>query len=173
MAQDQPLRVDRRPYLLRPERPPEGEPRRMFEGETETDLNPAMQERARGAGLVMRRPRWSPSTMLAHEATVYAKERGQDGEFHHAAARAYWETGADLGDIEVIRRLAEESGLDWAQLSPRLESGFYRERVLQDYQDAKRRGVSGTPSYWIGGELLRGDVSLEDLKAAVQKAASS
>ena len=144
----------------------------MFEGETETDLNPAMQERARGAGLVMRRPRWSPSTMLAHEATVYAKERGQDGEFHHAAARAYWETGADLGDMAVIRRIAEGSGLDWAQLSPRLESGFYRERVLQDYQDAKRRGVSGTPTYWTGGELLRGDVSLEDLKAAVQKAAS-
>jgi predicted DsbA family dithiol-disulfide isomerase len=110
--------------------------------------------------------------MLAHEATVYAKERGLDAEFHHAAARAYWETGADLGDIEVIRRLAVESGLDWAELSSRLESGFYRGRVLQEYEDAKLRGVSGTPTYWTGGELLRGDVSLDDLRAALQKAAA-
>ena len=144
----------------------------MFEGETETGLNPAMQERARIAGLVMRRPNWSPSTMLAHEATVYAKERSLDGEFHHAAARAYWENGADLGDMQVIRRLAEECGLDGAELSSRLESGFYRAQVLQEYEDAKSRGVSGTPTYWTGGELLRGDVSLEDLKAALQKAAA-
>ena len=144
----------------------------MFEGETETEVSPAMQERVREIGIVMRRPQWSPNTMLAHETTAYAKEKGLDGEFHHAAARAYWETGADLGDLAVLKETAEGCGLNWAELSSRLESGQYRQRVLQEHQDAKDRGVGGTPTYMIAGELLPGDVSLEDLREAVRKAAS-
>ena len=44
--------------------------------------------------------------------------------------------------------------------------------MLQEYASVTSRGVSGTPTYWTGGELLRGDVSLEDLRAAVHKAAA-
>ena len=145
----------------------------MFEGETDTELNPAMQARARGAGLIMRRPRWSPNTMRVHEATAHAKEKGLDGEFHHLAARAYWEDGADLADLQTLKRIAEESGLDWGELSPLLESGQYRDAVLQAYEAAKSAGVSGTPTYLIAGELLRGDVSLEELRAAVERAGRS
>ncbi len=170
MAERHPIKVDRKPYLLRPDRPPEGEPRRMFEDETETELNPAMQERARGVGLVMRRPQWSPNTVPVHEATVYAKEKGVDDKFHHVAAGAYWETGADLADSETIKGFAEQSGLNWFELAPLLESGHYKETVMNEYEAAKALGVSGTPTYLIAGELLKGDVSLEDLQAAVEKA---
>ncbi len=170
MAERHSIKVDRKPYLLGPNRPPEGEPRRMFDGETETELNPAMQERAQRAGLVMRRPQWSPNTVSMHEATVYAKEQGADDKFHHVVAGAYWETGADLADSETIKGFAEQSGLNWSELAPLLESGHYKETVMQEYEAAKALGVSGTPAYLIAGELLKGDVSLEDLQAAVEKA---
>jgi predicted DsbA family dithiol-disulfide isomerase len=112
----------------------------------------------------MRRPRWSLNTMLAHEATVYAKEKGLDGEFHHVAARAYWERGIDLGDLAVLKGLVEESGLDWSELRPRLESGYYRQRVLDQYEDSKHRGVSGTPTYQVEGrEPTFGNLSVSDL----------
>ncbi len=170
MAEGHPIKIDRKPYLLGPDRPPEGEPRRMFEGETETELNPAMQERARGVGLLRRRPQWSPNTVPVHEATLYAKEKGVDDKFHHVAAGAYWETGADLADSEIIKGFAEQSGLNWSELAPLLDSGHYKETVIQEYEAAKALGVSGTPTYLIAGELLKGDVSLEDLQAAVEKA---
>ena len=48
--------------------------------------------------------------------------------------------------MTVLRGLAEESGLDWSELAHRLESGHYRQRVLEEYQDAKARGVGGTPT---------------------------
>lgn len=164
--------VDRRPYLLRPERPPEGEPRRMFDGETETELNAAMQERAKGAGLVMRRPQWSPNTMRAHEATVYAKSKAKDEEFHHLLAETYWTTGSDINDMSVLSVAAKSSGLDWADLEPRIESGEFRSSVMQQYEAAKERGVEGTPTYEIGGELLKGDVSIDDLRDAIKSAAA-
>jgi len=47
----------------------------------------------------MRRPRWNPNTVPAHVATMYAKGVGLDNEFHHAAAKALWEDGANLGEM--------------------------------------------------------------------------
>ena len=172
LAKDMSIEVDRKPYLLRPERPPEGEERRLFDGETQTELNPAMQERAKGVNLVMRRPQWSPNTMRAHEATVYAKEQGKDGEFHHLAAQAYWESGADINDLDVLKGIVEASGMDWSDLGPRIESGQYRETVMREYEAAKEKGVDGTPTYLIGGELHRGDVSIDELREAIKSAAA-
>ena len=172
LAKELSFEVDRRPYLLGPNRPPEGEARRQFDGETETELNPAMQERAKGVGLVMRRPQWSPNTLRVHEATVYAKEKGKDGLFHHLAAAAYWESGADLSDLDVLKGIVESAGLDWGDLGPRIESGEYRNAVTGEYEAAKERGVGGTPTYMIGGELHGGDVSIDDLREAIRSASA-
>ena len=170
MAQDNAVNITRRPYLLAPNRPPEGEVRQMRDGETENEVAPHMKERADNLGLKICRPSWSPNTMLAHEATVYARENGLDNEFHHIAAGIFWTTGVDLSSMAVLQGLAEKAGLDWKELSPRLESRQYSQQVLDEYQAARDQGVTGTPTYLIDGELLPGDVSLDDLLAAVKKA---
>tara|TARA_B100001964_G_C14200918_1_gene585754 strand:- start:589 stop:1125 length:537 start_codon:yes stop_codon:yes gene_type:complete len=166
------IQVDRRPFLLRPERPPEGEPRRLNDGETEDELSPAMKERAEGVGLVMRRPKWSPNTMRAHEATAHAKAEGKDGEFHHLLAAVYWGSGFDINDLGVLQGVAQAAGIDWGKLGPRLESGAYRDGVLREYEAAKEKDIGGTPTYMIGGELLKGDVSIDDLRDAIKSAAA-
>ena len=170
MAKDLDFSVDRRPYLLQPDKPPEGEPRHIRDGETETEVSPAMQERACGVGLAIHRPQWSPNTLMVHEATVHAKEQGLDNQFHHAAAGAYWEHGANLGKIEVVRELAEKSFLDWSPLGPLLDSGHYRPKVMEEYQAARARGVGGTPTYLIAGELHGGDISIEELRSSIEAA---
>ncbi len=172
LAKEMSIDVDRRPYLLQPDRPPEGVARRLFDGETETELNDAMKERAKGVNLVMRRPQWSPNTLRAHEATAYAKEQGKDGEFHHLAAQAYWESGADINDLDVLKGIVEAAGMDWGELGPRIESGQYRETVMREYEAAKEKGVTGTPTYMIGGELHGGDVSIDELREAIKSAAA-
>ena len=168
IARELNITIDRRPFLLRPDCPPEGQPRRLFDGETETELAPAMQERARGAGLVMRRPQWSPNTLYVQEATLYAKERGLDDRFHHVAAAAYWEQSADLGSLEVIKGLAETAGLDWSELGPLLESGHYRQEVLDSNETARASGIGGTPTYLIGGWRKFGDLGVDELKTIIE-----
>lgn len=170
MAQDNAINITRRPYLLAPDRPPEGEARQMRDGETESEVAPHMKERADNLGLKICRPSWSPNTMLIHEATAYAREKGLDDEFHHVAAGEFWTTGVDLSSMAVLQGLAEKAGLDWNELSPRLESRQYSQQVLDEYQVARDQGVTGTPTYLIDGELMPGDVSLDDLIAAVKKA---
>ncbi len=172
LAEELSFEVDRRPYLLRPDSPPEGAARRLFDGETETEFNPQMQERAKGVGFVMRRPQWSPNTMRVHEATVYAKGKGKDGQFHHLAAAAYWESAADLNDLAVLKGIAQNAGMDWADLGPRIESGEYHDTVVREYEAAKEKGVTGTPTYMIGGEIHGGDVSIDELREAIKSASA-
>ena len=144
----------------------------MFDGETETELAPAMRERAQNVGLVMRRPPVAPNTSLAHQATAYAKEKGLDNEFHHAAAKLYWETGVNLGEMAVLQQVAQEVGLDWGELEGRLQSGHYLPQVTTDFDDAKAQDVGVVPTYIVNGEYLKGDVSLEELQAAIRKASA-
>ena len=172
LAKELPIDIDRNPYLLQPDRTPEGVARRLFDGETEAELNDAMKERAKGVNLVIRRPQWPPNTLRAHEATAYAKEQGKDREFHHLAAQAYWETGADINDLDVLKGIVEAAGMDWGELGPRIESGQYRETVMREYEAAKEKGVTGTPTYMIGGELHGGDVGIEELRKAIKSAAA-
>ena len=72
----------------------------------------------------------------------------------------------------MLENIAESCDLEWSELSQRLESGHYRERLLQEDKDAKDHGVGVVPTYEIKGQVLPGDVSLEDLKDAAEKAAS-
>ena len=115
------------------------------------------------------RPHWSPDTKPAHEATAFAKAKGRDSEFHHILAKGYWVNGIDLADPAVLQDAALQIGLDWDELSPKLEYREYLPGVMREYEAAKTRGVVGTPSYFIGGELLGGDVSLEDLGRSHQE----
>ncbi len=85
---------------------------------------------------------------------MYAKGVGLDNEFHHAAAKALWEDGANLGEMPVLKEIAEKVGLDWAELAERLESEQHREEVFQESQAARDLGVGGTPTYRVGGELI-------------------
>ena len=164
--------MDRRPYLLQPDRPAEGSTRPIREGETETELSDVWKERAREAGVTMRMPQWNPNTVPAHLATIYAREKGLDDKFHHVAAQAFWETGVNLGDLSILKEIAEGVGLDWSELSHRLESEKHREAVYKEHQEAKDLGVGGTPTYKIGGELKFGNLSVEDLEEMIRQASS-
>ena len=112
----------------------------------------------------MRRPALNPNTNLAHEATAFARDKGKDGEFHHVAARVYWEEGVDLGDKDVLLNIGVECGLDRAELAAALDSGQYRQYVLDEHQAAKDLGIFGTPTYRInGGEPDFGDKSVAEM----------
>lgn len=141
----------------------------MREGETETELNEAWQERAREAGIVMRRPALNPNTNLAHEATAFARDKGRDGPFHHAAARAYWEDGVDLGNRDTLLQIGAECGLDSAELAAALDSGQYRQYVLDEHQAAKDLGIFGTPTYRVNGcDPDFGDKSVAEIQAIIE-----
>lgn len=147
--------------------------RELRPGEAGNLLGEPLRTYAEEAGLVMRRSPKTPYTMYILEATEYAQEQGQFDAFHRAAYKAYWEDLKDIGDLEVIRETAQSCGLDWGELSQRLESGYHRKTVLAQYQEALELGVRGVPAFLVGNQLFTGAQPYEIFKLAVSRARES
>ena len=162
--------MDIRPYLLHPETPKEGAPRQPREGEEDGQLSEPLRTYAEEAGLTMRRSPITPNSMYSLEATEYALEQGAYEEFHHALYKAYWEDQKNLGDLDVIQEVAERSGLNWAEMSQRLESGYYRDRVMSQFQEAMDLGIRGVPAFLIGNQMFTGAQPYDVFKLAMARA---
>ena len=169
MAREYAITIERRPFLLRPDIPPEGLTRETRPGETDGELREPLRSCAQQEGLTMRRPSKTPYTLLALEATEYAEDQGLGDQFYSNTMRAFWEEGVDLGDISVLQRLAEESGLNWQELAHHLESGRYRPTVVEHYQEAVRLGIHGIPAFLIGQQLVIGAQPYEVFKQLVDR----
>ena len=122
----------------------------------------------------MRRAGLTPFTRPAQAVTEYAKASGAEATFHQAAYRAFWEDGADLGDFRVLERLATDSGLDWEDLAPRLESGEF-DRALQDQHDeAMQIGIHGVPGFAVDGRFwFTGAHPIEFFRLAAKRASAA
>ena len=133
-------------------------------------LSEPLRTSAEEVGLVMRRPSITPYSMYILEATEYAQQHGQFDAFHLAAYKTYWEQGKDLGDMAVIQGLALECGLDWPELSDCLQSDYYKDTVVGQYQEAVDLGIHGIPAFLIGNQLFTGAQPYEIFKLALARA---
>ena len=147
--------------------------RELRPGELGEPLGEPLRTYAEEARLVMRRSARTPYTMYILEATEYAQEKGQFDAFHRAAYKAYWEDLKDIGDLEVIRETAQSCGLDWGELSERLQSGHHRKTVMAQYQEALHLGIRGIPAFLVGNQLFTGAQPYEIFKLAVSRARES
>ncbi len=95
---------------------------------------------------------------------VYAEENGKAREFVRGAYHAIWGEGGDPTDLERLRAVADEAGLDgeialaWAQ-SPEGSARFKRSCV-----DAHSRGIFGAPIMVADEEFFWGNDRLDFLE---------
>lgn len=95
------------------------------------------------------------------------------------AQRAFWpmhdllfarQHGLDLDDVE---RYAEELGLDLERFATDLEQARQVERVEQDVASAEASGVTGTPTFFVGGRRVTGPADAERLGALLEASRGS
>ena len=160
---------------MRPDTPKEGKVRERRPGETDDELSEPLRTNAKESGLAMRPLSRTPNTMYALEATEYAQQHGKFMEFHQAAYRAMWSDKEDLGDPDVLGKLAEGVGLDSAELLSSLEQQVYTNTVMEQYQEALNHGIRGIPTFLVGNLLFTGahpyDVFKEAMKRVLEPAA--
>ena len=122
------------PFELRPEPHPTLRP----EGDY---LQRAWQQSvyplARRMGVPITLPPVSPQphTHLAFEGYQFAKEHGKGNDYNHRVLQAFFVESQDIGQIEVLTKLAGEVGLNLKEFEEALRNRKYRE--------AHRRVVSG------------------------------
>lgn len=135
-----------RAFELRPEPEPTLDPKGEYLRDTWAR---AVYPMAEDRGMTLRLPPVQPRSRLAHEAAEYAREQDRHAEMNHALFQAFFEEGKDIGNADILLEIGEKAGLDRKELRDALQSGRYREAVLEDQRLAHELGLSGVPALVI------------------------
>ena len=92
-----------------------------------------------------------PSAQKAAEATECADEQDKFWEYHDLV---FANQGAI--DVDSLKGYADQLGLDTATFNDCLDEGKQTAEVEKDSEDAQASGVSGTPAFFINGQLVSG-----------------
>lgn len=138
--------------------------RPSFEGISQTAyMWRDLERRARRYGLPYRRPEQYPvnSLQTIRVALVGARE-GWCQAFTEEAFRLHWTQGVLIGTDENLQRALRHAGQDPARVVPVASSPENKEALKAQTPRALGRGIFGSPSFVVGGEMFWGDDRLED-----------
>ena len=158
-APDRPFAVAWHPFMLNPDMPREGMDRRVyleakFGGrEAAVAVYARIDEAARAAGLDLDLGgiERTPSTLDAHRLIHWAGIEGRQTPVVARLFAAYFREGRDIGDRAVLVEIAEAAGLDGAAIERLLASDADEEGVRARDAHARARGVTGVPTFVVGG----------------------
>ena len=126
---------------------------------------------AEGIGLEMNPPSVLTNSLMALEATEYARDQGKEKAFSSAVYQAYFQQGQNIGDVEVILALAEQAGLNPAEIQDHLKAGTYSDRIQASQREARTLGVSGVPTFIVGSAQIVGAQSPEVFVSMLKRVA--
>jgi protein-disulfide isomerase len=108
-------------------------------------------------------PLAEPAAQLALEAKA---EKG-DASFYRVHDALYAATTLDTAKLESI---AVAEGLDLTKVRAAIATHKYKKTIDDDLADAKSIGVTGTPSFLVGDELVVGAQPQSAFEAAILRA---
>lgn len=92
---------------------------------------------------------YSINSLDAHRVLHLALEKGLQGEMKERIQWAYFTEGLLLSDVEVLVTLAEEVGLDGAEVRAMLATDEHVADVQADIRRAQMIGVQGVPFFLV------------------------
>lgn len=105
-------------------------------------------ERARTVGLEYHMDKAIMSNSFdAHRLIQFAKTKGKGDEAEERLFKAYFVLGEHIGDHAKLREIAEEIGLEGAEVEAMLASEAFTEAVHADEYEAQQIGVRGVPFF--------------------------
>jgi len=104
-----------------------------------------------------------PQARNAAEAARCAHDQGKFWEYHDALFANAPKAGPEL------RTYAQQVGLDLPSFERCLASGTHAATVQKSVDEAIRLGVTGTPAFFVNGELLSGAQPLEELTRVIER----
>ena len=114
-------------------------------------------------------------TANSHRALLLAeavKEQGSEVfyELNERLYSAYFGEGQNIGDAEVLRKLAEECGISAETVEQAWTDPKYENTLTDNLRAAVVNQVSGTPTFLFGKKRISGAVSVEVLRQAAEQA---
>ncbi|QEW29860.1 DsbA family protein [Roseovarius indicus] len=115
--------------------------------------------------IIMREwPIIGPDSELAARASLAATQQDKFEAFHEALM------AQPRANAVMIRRAAEQAGLDYDQLQADMGAPEVDAHIATSHDLARQLGISGTPTFLIGETLVPGLLEKADLQALIAEA---
>lgn len=101
----------------------------------------------------------------AAEAAACANDQGKFWEYHDTI----FQNQPTLSAANY-KQWAKDLGLNAAAFNQCVDSRKYADEVQKDFNDGRKAGVSGTPTFFINGKILVGALPFEEFESAVEEA---
>ncbi len=110
-----------------------------------------------------------PSARVSAEASECAADQNKYWEMHDVlfSEQAKQGTGTIGYVVNDIKKWAGQIGLDMTKFSSCLDSGKYKDEVAKDIQDGTAIGVTGTPAFVIGSQVISGAYPFSEFQKAI------
>ena len=147
-------------------------------GNSSPAVEPCEAKRAYG-GLELRRwiahlgvpfsgnPHFPINTLLLMRTAVAAQHAGVFEPFHRAVYPAFWAKGENLGEPEVISRIAQKAGLDARALLEGAADAAVKAELRATTEEAVARGTFGAPTFFVGDQMFFGNDRLDFVERAL------
>jgi len=115
----------------------------------------------------------SKDALLLSEA---AKHCGRDifYNLHEKLFSAYFVDGKNIGDKEVLKEIAESCDIDKGTIDSAWTDERYQQRLLENFNSARKHNIQSVPSFVFGDRVLTGVVAEATFRdAAAELSAAS
>lgn len=162
-----------RPFQLDPTIPPEGKSREDYLSDKFRDPArvAAMHRQLETIGSDLDIPfafasiEKSPNTLDAHRLVHWAGLEGKGDAAVERLFSLYFVEGEDIGDAEVLRRAAEDVGMDGGEVARKLADGIDTQVIEEEVAFASRIGITGVPCTIVASKFAISGAQPADVMA--------
>ncbi len=165
------------PFLLNPDTPPEGEPfLASLAGKMGQDPGPMLERVSEAGAAVGLGFDWAaiertPNTIRSHLLYAILPEERRTAMIERIGV-AYFEQGRDIGDLETLKAIAAEGGVEPEPAGPALERPELQSAILSEVQQAATLGITGVPLFIFDNRLaVSGAQSVDVFQSALAQVA--
>ena len=101
-------------------------------------------------------PHFPVNTLQLMRGAIVAQREGFFAKYVDEVYRHMWSEPKKMDDAEVIRSALVESGLPADTVLEGIQDPAVKQKLIENTEDAVTRGVFGSPSFFVAGELFFG-----------------
>jgi 2-hydroxychromene-2-carboxylate isomerase len=112
-------------------------------------------------------PHFPINSLHLMRGAVAAQHLGCFMPFVEAVMAAMWEEGANTGDLEVVRQVLDNAGLDSGALLAKADDPDVKAELAANTEQAAARGAFGVPTFFVDDEMFWGKERLAQVSEAL------
>ena len=112
-------------------------------------------------------PFFPVNTLLLMRGAVAAQFEDMFEAYLNAAYHHMWEEPKKMDHPEVFRSAFQASGIDIDRIIARLHQDDVKQKLIENTEDAVRRGAFGSPTFFVGDEMFFGKDQLRDVEESI------